>query len=265
MPDFFRKAFLLFIVIIPACTLPKKTLPPVSERPGTEVLINIIERKNSDVTSLEGRMSSKIIGSKGKNSSRQLILLKKPSYLRLDTLTPFGQPALTMTTNGERIDFLYHSKRRFFSGMANGHNISGILPSSLNFRDITLILTGGIPLIDYTKKEAAVDIVDDYYRLTLTKGDIRQEILYSIDSMDVRESTIYGPGNKVLLAIAMNKYIERGKVRLPMKIKTLLPLENYRMEVKYSDVNINGPLGPELFVLNPPEGVTVEALDRLHL
>lgn len=265
MPVFRRRHILLVLPLFSACTLlPQKyiSVPP----PSAERLLRIVEERNNGITSLEGRMSSKVRNAKGKSSSTQLILIKKPAYLRLDALTPFGQPALTMATDGEQMALFYHSKRRFFSGPANGRQLSGILPASLSLEEVTLILSGGVPLIDYEPARVFADVTEDhYYRLTLLKEGVREEIIYTHDTLDIVESRLIGPGEKIIMSISMNKYKEVGEKRLPMKIKADLYLENYTMEISYSEISVNGPLEVGAFTLKPPKGVIVEGLDSLNL
>lgn len=210
--------------------------------------------------SLEGRMSSRIESTKGKNSSTQLILLKKPAYLRLDALTPFGQPALTVSTDGIMVYLYHHTERRYFAGMANSHRLLNILPSTLSLADLTLILSGGIPVIDFDPSMSSVDVIGNRYRLTLRNGDKREEILYSSTTLELEGTTIYGPGDEVIVSVTMDKFKAYDSVKIPTAIKTVLPQEHYILDIRYSDLIINSIEETDFFNLEPPDGISVENL-----
>ncbi|MBE9502815.1 MAG: DUF4292 domain-containing protein [Proteobacteria bacterium] len=207
-------------------------------------------------------MSSKIKNEGEKRSSTQLILLKKPAFLRLDALTPFGQPALTVATDGDMIFLYHHTKRRYFAGMAKSHHLSNILPTSLSMTDLTLILSGGIPIIDFDDSMSSVDRGDDRYLLTVRKGGLREEILFHEMTLEPMEVIIYDLEDKVILSIFMDGFKTFETMRRPTKIKIILPGESYTLEVKYLDMIFNSIVGTDFFNLEPPEGILVENLNN---
>ena len=50
-------------------------------------------------------------------------------------------------------------------------------------------------------------------------------------------------------------------MRMPTKIKTILPGEDYTLEIKYSDMTVNSIEETDFFNLEPPEGIQVENLN----
>jgi len=259
------KTLALFLIIpLAACATPKRTIPRAHPVPAVAKFLERLDPERSKVFSLEGRISTKINSPSGKNSSTQLILLKRPSSIRLDAVTPFGNPVITMSTNGETIDIFYHSKNRFFSGDARKRGLSSIFPASLSIKDLTLILSGHIPLIDFDKDSMRAQIEEGRYLFTMARDGIREEIYCDMETLDPLEGVIYGPGGETVLAVYMERYEAFDDARLPAKIGISLPLENYKMEIKYSEITPNSVLPEELFALMPPEGVEIEQLDRLN-
>ena len=258
---------LLSVISLPACTLfPKTAAPPtltIKQYTHTE-LLQALKSRSRTVESIEGRITSKIIVNGDSNASKQLLVLKKPSFIRMDVLTPFGSPALTMATDGEFLDLQYHSENRFFSGQANGRNLSGLLSSSLNIKDLTEILSGTIPLISFDKEKSTVRLEKEGYRLTVENGSARQEILLESNGLYPMEGIIYGAKNKVLLTVRMDKYKKLKDIEFPMSIDLSIPLENYEMRIRYLDVALNEYTGMNAFQLNPPEGTLIENLDNIN-
>lgn len=262
------KCFLLLsLFFLPSCTLlPLKTSAPLlpAKEYSHRELLDFLKSRSSLIESIEGRISSKITVNGDSNASRQLLVLKKPSYIRMDILTPFGSPALTLATDGEFLDLQYHSENRFFSGQANGRNLSGLLSSSLNIKDLAVVLSGGIPLISFDEEKSFVKIEKDGYRLTVKNGSAKQEILLEAGHLYPMEGTIYGNDDKVLLSIRMNNYKKVKNIEFPTSIDLAIPLENYEMKISYLDVALNEYTGMNAFELNPPEGTLIENLDRIN-
>lgn len=263
--SFSRKFLILGILLMASCTLPGRRVATITPPapPSGNVLLDILKKRNGAVSSLEGKINSRIVSRGGKSSSTQLIILKRPFSLRLDALTPFGNPALTMTTDGERVSLYYHSKRRFFSGNADSRNISRIFPTSLSLGDLTLILTGGIPVIDFDRDTVAVGTKDGRYCLTLRDDQIMEDICFDVTTMEPLGGVIYDKEGRTILSITLEDYRDAGGIRMPARIKTSLPLENYTMDVRYTEMSVNGFAEESLFALQPPEGVTAENLDNL--
>ncbi len=108
MPGLLGRCLTLFLAaILPACATTGKG-PVTGAAPTAEELLHILKDRNASVTSLSGKMAGKVTNSAGKRSTTQLVIFQKPNRLRMDTLSPFGNPILTTATDGERIDVYYH-------------------------------------------------------------------------------------------------------------------------------------------------------------
>ncbi|MDH3975059.1 MAG: DUF4292 domain-containing protein [Deltaproteobacteria bacterium] len=266
MPHQFKCFLLLFIFLLPSCTLfPRQTItsPPTREYSYKE-LLQALDSRSNIIESIEGRISSKIIINGDSNASRQLLVLKKPAFIRMDILTPFGSPALTMATDGEFLDLQYHSENRFFSGQADDRSLSGLLSSSLNISDLARVLSGDIPLISFDEAKSTVSMEKEGYRLTVKKGKAKQEILLESKRLYPLEGIIYGDKDKVLLSIRLNKYKKVKSIEFPTSIDLSIPLENYEMRIRYLDVALNEYTGMNAFQLTPPEGTLVENLNNIN-
>ena len=260
-----KKLLLFLIILLSACASPPKrsTLSPPDRLYSQQELLSILESRNMAVNSVEGKLSSRIkLAGKNKKAT-ELILIKKPYHLRMDILSPFGSPVLSMATNGEDINLQYHAKNRFFSGKAGEPNMAAILSPSLNIGELVLILTGGIPLIkfDESKSEAIWD--EKGYRLRLQNETTRQDISFDGSGLYPLTSKIYDDQERVILSITMGNYKGVNGFDFPSTIGLFMPLEDYEMKVKYSRVTLNESLELESFSLSPPKGVFVEGLQEL--
>ncbi|MDT8316567.1 MAG: DUF4292 domain-containing protein [bacterium] len=265
-PTLKMKRLLIFIIIILcACASPpKRSILPSPDRLYSEhELLSILESRNMAVNSVEGKLSSRVtIAGENKNTT-ELILIKKPDHLRMDILSPFGSPVLTMATDGEDIKLQYHAKNRFFSGKAGEPGIAVILSPSLNIGELILILSGGIPLIKFDDSKSEVTWEKNGYRLIIQNETTRQDILFDGKGLYPLTSVIYDGQERALLSLTMGQYNGIEGFDFPSTIDLFMPLENYEMKIKYSRVSLNENLGLEVFSLSPPEGILVEDLQGL--
>ena len=256
------------LILLSGCSLRQEThtLKPSllpARAPGE--LIALIENRNRFTESLTGRLSSKILTGKEKKSSTQLILLKKPSHVRIDVLTPFGSPALTMATDGRRVNLHYHSKKRYFSGNLEKGELSTLFASALSMKDLATILGGGIPLISYDKEKSSAAVEGNYYRLEIKNGSARQEIFFEPESLAPAKGIIYGADGRVVMALDAGGHEDVQGLMFPMKMMIKLPVENYEMKISYSSVALNDYTGMDAFRLAVPEDAVIEDVARLNL
>ena len=261
-----KKLLIFLIIILSACASPQKrpTPSPPDRLYSKQELLSILEFRNKAVNSIEGKLSSRIISGGENRKTTELILIKKPQHLRMDILSPFGSPVLTMATNGEDINLQYHSRNRFFSGKAGDPNMAAILSPSLNIEELVLILTGGIPLIKFDTSKSTSTWEREGYRLSLQNETTRQDILFDDKDLYPLTSVIYDRQETTLLSVTMGKYKKIDGFDFPSTIDLFMPMEDYEMKVKYSQVTLNEDLKLEAFNINPPEGILVEGLQGLN-
>lgn len=260
-----NKLLIYLIILLSACASPQKrfTPSPPERLYSKQELLSILKLRNKAVNSIEGKVSSRIKNGGKNRKTTELILIKKPQHLRMDILSPFGSPVLTMATNGDNLNLQYHSKNRFFSGKVGDPNVAAILSPSLNIEEFILILTGGIPMIKFDTLKSSATWESEGYRLSLQNDAARQDIFFDDKGLYPVKSIIYGHQGTTLLSITMSKYEEVNKFNFPSVIEFFLPLEDYEMKVKYSRMTLNESLKLEAFNINPPEGVFVEGFKNL--
>jgi hypothetical protein len=81
----------------------------------------------------------------GRYPARAVLILKKPSYLRLELLPPIGTPDFFLTANPNEMKILLPGKNEFYSGKPTGHNLSRFLPWQFDVGDIVAVFAGAYP------------------------------------------------------------------------------------------------------------------------
>ncbi len=243
----------VLIVYIQSCT---PALQPLQRKlsgaaPAPENLLDRLEKRLSSVQTVVANAHIKITNTSGKISSKQVIILKKPSALRLDGLTPFGRPAMSITTDGKNISIYNFSKNSLFSGKTDDNEVSRLFPASIEFNYLMDILAGGVPLIDFNKEEMTADIKDELYRLNL-KGEKFKEAIYFDPKMLVpKKAAVFDADEKIRLSIIFNDYKDIDGFMMPSSISAELPEEHYKIEISYSKMLLNSEIANNLFVLPP--------------
>ena len=81
----------------------------------------------------------------GHYPARAVLILKKPSHLRLELLPPIGTPDFFLTANPNEMKILLPGKNEFYSGKPTGHNLSRFLPWQFDVGDIVALFAGSYP------------------------------------------------------------------------------------------------------------------------
>lgn len=253
----YRIPIVLIIVIIfftQGCAPTLQPLPHdlVGSMPSQEHLLELLEKRLDSIKTVVAKTRSKITNTTEKISSKQVIILKKPSSLRIDGLSPFGHPALSITTDGNNINIYNYSKHTFYSGQIDDKEVAGLFPVSIEFNYLMDILAGGIPLIDFYKEQSTVDIKNSFYRLNLNGENFKEEIYFDHKLLVPKKATIFRADETILMLISFDDYDNIDGLMMPASISVELPDEHYKMEISYSKIQLNSEIDNNLFIL-PPE------------
>jgi hypothetical protein len=81
----------------------------------------------------------------GYHSAKAAVVIKKPSYLRLELLPVIGTPDFFLTASPEKMSIFIPSKREFYRGLPTVANLAKFLPWQFNIEDIVMIFSGTYP------------------------------------------------------------------------------------------------------------------------
>ncbi|HUN53653.1 MAG TPA: hypothetical protein VMU29_00705 [Smithella sp.] len=77
--------------------------------------------------------------------TKAALILKKPSYLRLEILPVIGTPDFFLAASPEKMSIFIPSKGKFYYGQPTGANLRKFIPWPLNIEDIVMIFSGTYP------------------------------------------------------------------------------------------------------------------------
>ncbi|MFA5321827.1 MAG: DUF4292 domain-containing protein [Smithella sp.] len=187
------------------------------------------------------------------------IIIKRPSYLRLELLPLIGTPDFFLAFTPDKVNIFIPSRREFYSGQPTSSRLKNFLPWPIAIEDMLMIFTGTYPSF---KEE---DISYQGYR---ENNLLRLEMLAPSGSSQI---IWVGENNKLLKLVRQDKngqevytvkYIyddDRGAV--PAKITITMADGVTALTVRYADVSIEKATDLSVFDLAVPAGVKIMTLE----
>ena len=77
--------------------------------------------------------------------AKAALIIKKPSYLRLELLSVIGTPGFFLTVSPENMNIFIPSKEEFYLGKPTTDNLKRFLPWPIHIDDMIMIFTGTYP------------------------------------------------------------------------------------------------------------------------
>ena len=260
------KTFMLFICVlslVAGCS--RQILPGFSTtkiNSPDSILKNIKEREKG-LTSLKGIAKIKVTDDKANYSLKEVIVVERPSSLRMETLSFFGHPLFFLTAKNNTLSVLSTKENRYYRGEVNNKNLSILFPFSLKSKDLFSILLGEAPLIPYSDTDVRLSEKKNLYLLRLEQEETKSTQLLWVDPLEflVQRSEIYDSQRNLVFAVEFDNYKKVNTQLFPMSTIVFLPLTSTKIRIDYSELEVNATLRHDSFHLDVPPGVEVVDLD----
>lgn len=197
-----------------------------------------------------------------KFSVKEIIIVQNPHYLRLETLSPLGQPQFIAATDGDDLYLFYPSENKFYSGAASRGNLSLFIPLNLSLETVVSLISGRVPLIEYDDEQMACVVEGDFYVLRLSgrKQGRTQTLKLHRDHHELKTES-YGEEEELLFTTQYGSYEKVGNVLFPKEIIVTVPHDGTKVRVRYKSVELLSQIDPDKFTLTPPQGVEILTLE----
>ena len=208
------------------------------------------------------------------------IVGKSPDMLRAEIMGPFGQPAVFVVLNGDKLVALDYKANRAYTGRASRRNLARFLGMALSSREVFTLLSGSVPIIGFEK--AAVHPDDKpgraLLKLLAKGGGLGQGMIFSLSDYTLHQAWLRqwtglgGQGgldsedlprdqdSSVLLDCRFDQFVGSGAGRYPKQI-TIRDNQARKVSLKNFELLINPALDGALFEAKLPEGVVVSPLE----
>lgn len=222
-------------------------------------LLAKLAARNAAIRSLTAQLKLEVWRDGERVKLRQLVAVQSPNKLRIDLLSPFEQPLVTLTSDGAVLSIYDLEKKRFSRGAASNANLARLIPVKLAPDSLGGLLRGTIPIIKHTSATVSWDGENGWYQLDLEGKDRRQRVHLEPKAWRVTQAREWAGGAEVYSA-RLGNYSSEGQTALPQRMQLTAP-QDIKVDAVVEDHQVNVDLPPEAFVLDPPEGIAIEPLE----
>ena len=239
------------------------TLPPVPASPAVRMaddgtLLKEWLSRAPGVRTLQGVAKARVQTPERSLSATQVILVEAPDRLRTEALSPFGTPVLVMATDGRELGAMLPGDRLLYRGKPTPENLERFTRMSLRLPELVGILLYRPPMLAY-RQASTWQLAPGGWRVDLETPPRRQELLFDAERRLTEVRYLYQ--DELLLSLVYGDF--RTELDLfPGRVELALPQQGVRVSLVYSEQILDQALKPELFVLQPAEGMTVVAIDE---
>lgn len=183
------------------------------------------------------------------------ISVRRPASLRIEALTPLGDPAAVLVADGGRFALLDLRNGVFYKGPATPANLSRLIPAPLRDEELVSLVTGAIPELPGGVPQAAKRKGDGYL-LTIASPRIVEEVELGGDLrvLAVRRSH----EGTLLWSVTLDEHDDSSGAQLPRLIHLDAPLGEEKVDLRLRDILTGKPPPQGAFLLGVPQGMRVE-------
>ena len=198
---------------------------------------------------------------------RQLILVKSPSLLRVQTRLPGSDEILSLlVSDGETFSMHKRDTNEYFTGAATSANIARLLPVDLSAADVARVMLGGAPWDRFDMRAGAPSLVWDgcegayrYFAETREGGELSAWVRPS-DYAVVRVRQTDAAGERIY-EYTTDDWQRHGAVALPQYRRFVWPARDLDFSMDVGETQVNTGLPDTLFELPPPAGSAIIRVD----
>lgn len=238
----------MIIAIISGAGCAGKAIIP--DYPSTEKALFSLSNTVPETAILSGVAQIELVTPGGYYPARAILIVKKPSYLRLELLPPVGPPDFFLAANSKEMKVLLPSKGEFYQGAPTGGNLSRFLPGQFNVEDIVSVLTCSYPRltgnVDYLRYADVNNLRIEMKtrhgmsQIVWIRADGRQEKLERFDEK-----------GKMLYRAEFLDYAEGS----PVAGKIIMSRDSMTsIIIKFSDLTLESAKDLSIFDLPVPDG-----------
>jgi len=186
------------------------------------------------------------------------ISVRRPASLRLEAITPMGDPAAVLVADRGRFALLDLRHDVFYRGPSTPENLSRLIPAPLRDDELVSLITGDIPeLPDSRPDSAARD--GDGYRLVVASSRIRQEVMLGADLRVVAVRRLDAQDN-LLWVVTLDEHDDASGAQVPRLLHLEAPKDRIKVDLRLRNVLTGKPPPSGAFLLGAPPGMRVEEL-----
>jgi outer membrane lipoprotein-sorting protein len=258
------------LIALPAFTAccTKDIPPPENALEEPQELREAIDARLSQVN--DARFKEVILDYFGEGERvkvRQLILVKRPDMLRVQTRAPGTDEIMSLlVTDGEQFAMHERDSNRYYTGEPTPRNINRLLPVDLSAPDVVRVMLGGAPWDRFDREPGEATLNWDsktgryaYTKRTPAGGTLSMQIRptdYAVISLTERNAD-----GELTYKYTTDDWQRYGEVALPAYRRFVWPARDLDFSLDVGDTQVDQNLQDALFQLPPPAGSKVIEVD----
>jgi outer membrane lipoprotein-sorting protein len=260
-------ALLLFMGVVACATRPTPREPVSLSLPGTspEAILAPFDRRWRLAEGLRALARVTVASAQGRYSTRQTFLWQRPALLRLDTVSPFGQPTMTLVADPAHASIYYPQQGTFFEGPATAATLARFIGLPLDVEEVAPLLTGYIrPSPAQQVSTLFLQSDEGMYLLRFLRvgGALIQDVWVDPAQLLPRRALRYTQQGGPAVDIAYSDFRPLTETfPFPHALVIWLPRVETEVRIQFLTVDLNPSLPPSVFHLSPPEGVRIVPLE----
>lgn len=191
--------------------------------------------------------------------TRAALIIKKPSYLRLELLPVIGTPDFFLTASPDKMSIFIPSRGEFYRGLPTVANLERFLSWQFNIEDLVMILSGTYPSL----KEKVITYQsyqeNNFLRIEMKASSGCSQIIWIGENNQLRKLVFNDEQGKEIYNVKYDHYGSSGS--LAGEITISMADEITSLSIKYSDIKIEKATDLSIFDLPIPANVKVIKLD----
>ena len=199
-----------------------------------------------------------LVTKQGYQPIRAALVIRKPSYLRLELLPVIGTPDFFLVVTPAAMSIFIPSRGEYYSGKPTGANLSKFLPLDFNIEDIVKILSGTYPALP--EKEVSSQSYRDgnFQRIEMKAKSGSSQTIWIKEKNRLSKFIRNDESGKEIYRVQYDDYEKESFIASKITIKTA---DGNSISVKYSGLKIETAADLSVFEMPVPEGMKTIFLD----
>jgi outer membrane lipoprotein-sorting protein len=229
---------------------------PEERRPARELAQSLVGR-SAELQSLRALASVNYSGEDGRHSFKEVVLVRRPDRLRLETLYPLGVLLIVTVSDGEMAGF--HTREGvFYRGKSSRQNLYRYTQVPLSVGELTSVLVGLPPTAGEGEwRNEGPSIVRDL------GGGWKETVTFHPSQLSPIRWQRLNPAGTVEIGAQFGEFSNTAAGLFPNKIILESTTQKRRLEITYQEPELNVDLAPALFVQKTPANAREVALDSI--
>jgi len=251
--SFSRTAACAALLVLSACPRPQTVAGPPPD-PGALYF----QAKKAHMVPATLSCDAKAFVEAPQNAGRYAlhVSVKRPASLRIEALTPMGDPAAVLVADQGRFALLDLRDYVFYRGPATSENLSRLIPVPLRDDELVSVITGDIPELPDGRPESATRDGDGY-QLVISGPRIRQEVTLGGDLRVLRVRRTDSKG-ALLWSIGLDEHDDSAGAQVARLMHLEVPEAKTKVDLRLRNVLAGKPPPSGAFLLGVPPGMKVE-------